>query len=120
MVQPLATPAPDSPADLALREQGALDLYDAQGDLIERIALAGEHDMLAINLAHIVPRLLAMGCAAVILHHSHPSGCAEPSAGDIVATRAFAGLLRLLGMHLHDHRVTGGADCFSFRDNGLL
>ena len=101
-------------------ELGAVDLYDAHGCLIERIALAGDHHSLAIDLAHLVPSLLACPCKAVVLHHSHPSGHAKPSDADIAATRAIAGLLRLLGMQLHDHVIQGGQTNFSFRREGLI
>jgi hypothetical protein len=101
-------------------ELGALDLYDADGWFIERIELAGDHHSLAIDLAHVVPGLLALRCKAVVLHHCHPSGQARPSEADTQATRAFAGLLRLLGMQLHDHIIIGGKARFSFRDQGLI
>jgi len=114
MVEPPATQAAPS------REHGAVDLYDASGALIERIAFTGERHHLAIDLAHLVPRLLATRCRCVVLRHSHPSGCPEPSAADIEATRAFAGLLRLLGLHLHDHIIEAGARRFGFRASGLL
>lgn len=102
------------------RELGALDVYDADGHLIDRLDLIGDHDSLAIDLAHIVPRLLAYSSAAVILHHHHPSGLAEPSDADIMTTRAFAGLLRQLGIRLHDHLIEGGTTRFSFRVHGLI
>jgi DNA repair protein RadC len=101
-------------------ELGALDLYGADGWLIERVDLVGDHHSLSIDLAHIVPRLLASRCKTIVLHHCHPSGIARPSEADIVATRAFAGLLRLLGMRLHDHIICGGGNCFSFRAQGLI
>jgi DNA repair protein RadC len=101
-------------------ELGALDLYDEAGCLIERIELAGDHHSLAIDLAHVVPRMLASPCRIVVLRHRHPSTRAEPSEADIRATRAFAGLLRLLGLYLHDHVIEGGDASFSFRAQGLL
>lgn len=115
-------PAPESRAALNSSgcELGALDLYDAQGCLIARIGLAGDRHSLAIDLAHIVPQLLARSCKAVVLRHSHPSARAEPSDADIEATRAFASLLRLIGMQLHDHIIEGGRARFSFRAEGLI
>jgi|GEM_PF-2737118 len=101
-------------------ELGALDLYDRDGQLIERIELVGDHHSLVIDLAHIVPRLLTFSCESVVLHHCHPSGIAAPSEADIAATRTFAGLLRLLGMRLHDHVIIGGDARFSFRAQGLI
>lgn len=111
-LHPDATPAP--------REHGALDLYDADGMLIERMAFMGEGHGIAIDLAHLVPGLLASRCRLVILRHSHPSGNPEPSDTDIAATRAFASLLRLLGIHLHDHVIEAASRCVSFRLRGLL
>lgn len=115
------SPGPCPPGRIGLAcETGALDLYDADGRLIDRIDLAGDHHSLAVDLAHVVPRLLAAPCRAVVLRHRHPSGRAEPSEADIHATRAFAGLLRLLGMRLHDHVIEGGDERFGFRAHGLI
>jgi hypothetical protein len=111
---------PHSPHGPAQCELGALDLYDIEGHFIERIELIGDHHSLAIDLAHLVPRLLASACKAVILRHLHPSGIAEPSDADLIATRAFAGLLRLLGMRLHDHIIEGAGSLYSFRSEGLI
>lgn len=107
-------------AGLLPREVGALDLYDADGRLIGRIAMAGTHGSLAIDLAHVVPEMLARACHAVVLRHCHPSGIAWPSEADLRATRAFAGLLKLLGMRLHDHVIEGIGPAFSFRARGLV
>ena len=95
-------------------------VIDKEGLFIERIEFTGDHHSLAIDLAHVVPRLLAVPCCMVVLHHCHPSGIAQPSEADIVATRAFAGLLRLLGMRLHDHVIAGHGAAFSFRAEGLI
>lgn len=105
---------------MPFEEIGALDLYDDAGKLLARIALAGDRHSLAIDLAHVVPRILAHPCRAIVLMHSHPSGRVEPSEADFLATRAFAGLLRLLGMRLHDHIILTGKARFSFRTAGLL
>jgi len=102
------------------REHGALDLYDEEGRLIARMAFSGDRHGIAIDLAHLVPGLLATRCRLVILRHSHPSGNPEPSDSDIAATRAFASLLRLLGVHLHDHVIEAASGCVSFRLRGLL
>ncbi len=112
--------APETVASHGEREIGAIDLYDKAGQLLDRLDLSGDHHSLAIDLAHIIPHLLAYPCAVVILTHRHPSGQAAPSEADIITTRAFAGLLRLLGMHLHDHVIDGSDTCFSFRETGLI
>jgi len=104
----------------SLREQGAIDLYDVAGVLIRRIDFAGGRSCLAIDLAHLLPQLLAVPCRSVVLRHTHPSGSPEPSEADILTTRAFASLLRQLGIDLHDHVVETGTGHASFRDRGLL
>jgi len=101
-------------------ELGALDLYDAHGLFIDRIALAGDRQEIVIDLRHLVPRLLAYPCACIILRHRHPSGLATPSHSDIATTRIFADLLRLIGIHLHDHLIEGAGQAFSFRAEGLI
>lgn len=101
-------------------ELAALDLYDADGRFIDRLMLAGEHDALSLDLRQIIPLLLARRCAALILRHRHPSGLAEPSAADIATTRSLAGLLRLIGIELHDHLIEAGRRQFSFRAEGLI
>lgn len=101
-------------------EHGALDLYDARGRFLTRIELAGSRHMLALDLRHLLPHLLARPCAAVILRHRHPSGIAAPSRADIATTRLLANMLHLLGIRLHDHLIEGGRDQFSFRAEGLI
>jgi DNA repair protein RadC len=91
-----------------------------EGWLIERIAPVGDQHSLAIDLAHVMPHLLALRCFSVIIHHSHESGNSGPSEADVAATRAFAELLRAIGMRLHDHLITGGSTVFSFRREGLI
>jgi DNA repair protein RadC len=113
-------PPRDASATRPACELGAIDLYDSKGRLIERIELTGNHHSLAIDLAHVIPRMLSLPCRTVILRHAHPSGLPTPSETDVAATRAFAALLRMLGMRLHDHVISGGTQRFSFRAQGLL
>jgi len=101
-------------------EYGAIDLYDATGAFLERMILVGDAHCLAIDLGRLIPHLLAADCRAIMLHHSHPSGDPEPSAADLVATRKLAGLLRGLGLQLHDHRIHAGTAHVSLRARGLL
>ena len=63
---------------------------------------------------------IAMGAAAVILHHNHPSGDPEPSAEDRALTDRLRQAGELLGIRVLDHVVTGGARFHSFGDAGLL
>lgn len=85
-------PPRDASATRPACELGAIDLYDSKGRLIERIELTGDHHSLAIDLAHVIPRMLGLPCRTVILRHAHPSGLPTPSETDVAATRAFAAL----------------------------
>jgi len=101
-------------------EHGALDLYDAHGWFLDRIALAGQRQTIFIDLRQLMPRLLASPCACLILRHRHPSGLAAPSQADIATTRIFADMLRFFDIRLHDHFIEGSGQSFSFRAEGLI
>lgn len=101
-------------------ELGALDLYDAGGWFLDRITFAGDREALFLDLRQLMPPLLSYPCTCVILRHRHPSGFVAPSQADIVTTRSFADILRLLGIKLYDHLIEGPGRQFSFRAEGLL
>lgn len=56
----------------------------------------------------------------VLLAHNHPSGELGPSADDIMVTRQFASLCRMMGIGFADHLILGRAGHFSFLAAGLL
>ena len=58
--------------------------------------------------------------AAVILVHNHPSGQAQPSAGDRALTEELVLLGDLLRIPLVDHVIIGGQEHYSFADRGLI
>jgi len=72
------------------------------------------------SLRGLVARAIDLGARGVVLAHNHPSGCAEPSKGDVEATRKVARSLAELDLVLADHVIVGGATMSSMRGSGLL
>lgn len=79
--------------------------------------------LLDVSLVH--PREVFAGplkdrAAAVIIAHNHPSGFAEPSKQDIMATNQLVAAAQFLGITLLDHIIVTDKFHFSFREQGLL
>ncbi len=68
----------------------------------------------------VVKRALEVGATGIILVHNHPSGCHQPSKGDVDATRRIADAALMMGICVHDHIVISRAGWSSFRMLGLL
>jgi DNA repair protein RadC len=68
----------------------------------------------------IMRRALEVGATALILAHNHPSGDAQPSEGDIKATRRVADAARALDIRIHDHVILARSGWSSFRALGLI
>jgi DNA repair protein RadC len=68
----------------------------------------------------VVKRSLAVGAAAVVLAHNHPSGVAEPSRADEFLTQTLKQALALIDVRVLDHIVVGRGECVSFAERGLL
>ena len=60
------------------------------------------------------------GAAHIILAHNHPSGDPAPSAEDHRITRILKEAGALLGIPVTDHVILGGAEFFSFSEEGML
>ncbi len=58
--------------------------------------------------------------ASVIVAHNHPSGDANPSRADIVATQQLVAAGQILGVTMRDHLIVTKEDCYSFKGSGLL
>ena len=83
-----------------------------------RFAPAGQS--IDFPVREIIADALALGSAALILAHNHPSGDATPTAADIDTTRSLVHAARPLGVAVRDHLVFGGGTFTSFRQRGLL
>jgi DNA repair protein RadC len=68
----------------------------------------------------VVKRALQLNASALILAHNHPSGITEPSAADRAITQRLVEALKLVDIRVLDHFIIGGADYFSFAEQGLL
>lgn len=80
----------------------------------------GAADRLDVSLRAILIDALAVGTAAVLIAHNHPSGDPTPSMADRTVTGRLATLLAGIEVRLLDHLVFAGARCTSFRQLGLL
>jgi DNA repair protein RadC len=77
----------------------------------------------SLNASLVHPRevykpAVALGMAAVIAAHNHPSGCARPSADDLELTARLDRCGQLLGIELLDHIIVGHAEMVSLRQHG--
>lgn len=53
----------------------------------------------------------------VILAHNHPDGIAAPSSEDVASTRDIANTFAGVNIHLADHIIVAGNDCFSMAES---
>jgi len=94
---------------------------DAQLRLIAMETLfTGSLTSTTVHPREVVKRALALGAAAVILAHNHPSGVAEPSRSDELLTRQLSQALALVDVRVVDHFVVGAGEVVSFAERGLL
>ncbi|WP_420464708.1 RadC family protein [Panacagrimonas sp.] len=80
----------------------------------------GTLDAASVYPREVVKRALALGAAAVIFAHNHPSGVAEPSAADRVLTDRLKQALALVDVRVLDHFVVGEGSPVSFAERGWL
>jgi len=88
--------------------------------LRDEIVSEGSVNEAPIYPREIMRRALEVGATALILAHNHPSGDAQPSEGDIRATRRVAEAARALDIRIHDHVILARSGWSSFRALGLI
>jgi len=94
---------------------------DSKNRLIrDELVSEGSIDQAAIYTREVIRRALALGTAAIILVHNHPSGDSTPSRQDIAITRDICAAGRTLGIAVHDHIIVGRDGHTSFRSRGLI
>ncbi|MFT7723654.1 MAG: DNA repair protein RadC [Roseateles sp.] len=99
----------------------AVLFLDAQLRLIALETLfTGSLTATTVHPREVVKRALALGAAAAILAHNHPSGDAEPSPADQLLTRQLVQALALVEVRVLDHFVVGAGEVVSFAERGLL
>jgi DNA repair protein RadC len=97
------------------------------------IALNAQHRIIALqevtrgiqNSSLVHPRevfriAIALGAAAIIVSHNHPSGDPSPSGDDRTVTEQLVAAGRLLDLPVHDHIIVGAGRYTSFAEAGLL
>ena len=94
---------------------------DTRNHLIrDEVMSEGSIDQSAIYVREVARRALALGSAAIILVHNHPSGDPAPSKQDIAITRDIQDACKRLGIQVHDHVIVGTAGHVSLRSKGLM
>lgn len=86
----------------------------------DELVSEGSIDQAAIYTREVIRRALALGSAAIILVHNHPSGDSTPSRQDIAITKDICEAGRTLGIAVHDHIIIGKDGHTSFRSQGLI
>jgi DNA repair protein RadC len=88
--------------------------------ILDQIVSDGTLDESAIYTREIIAKAMAIGAAALILVHNHPSGNPEPSRADIQITHKIMEAGRLLGITVHDHVIIGRQGHVSLKAKGLI
>lgn len=103
------------------REVFAALFLDSQHHVLAAEELSqGTLDAASVYPREVVKRALALGAAAVIFAHNHPSGVAEPSSADRLLTDRLKQALGLVDVRVLDHFVVGEGAPTSFAERGWL
>jgi DNA repair protein RadC len=65
----------------------------------------GAPESVEFNIRRILKTAIDRGASGMIVAHNHPSGDAQPSRGDIAATRSLVAAARYLEIVVHDHVI---------------
>ena len=68
----------------------------------------------------IFAKALALGAAAIVLIHNHPSGNTKPSQCDINLTKNLVEAGKFLDLPVLNHIIIAGKNFSSFSDSGLI
>ncbi len=99
----------------------AVVFLDAQHRVIKTLELfRGTLTQTSVYPREVVIEALALGAAAVIFTHNHPSGCSEPSRADEALTQALKTALSLVEVRVLDHFIITRDTVLSFAERGLL
>ena len=102
------------------REACAILYLDAERRLVGSRHVAGSIDTVPLAVRTVAADALAFGAQSAVIAHNHPSGDAEPSAGDLAFTRALARGLDALNVTLRDHVILTRSTATSLRARGVL
>lgn len=80
----------------------------------------GGLSQVAVEPRSVLQPAIAVGAAAIILVHNHPSGDPGPSQTDMDCTKAVSNAAKVLGIRVLDHIVVGERGYASLADLGLM
>lgn len=99
----------------------AVVYLDAQHRVIKTLELfRGTLTQTSVYPREVVIEALALGAAAVIFTHNHPSGCCEPSRADEHLTQTLKTALSVVEIRVLDHFIVTRDTVLSFAERGLL
>lgn len=99
----------------------AVVYLDAQHRVIKTLELfRGTLTQTSVYPREVVIEALALGAAAVIFTHNHPSGCCEPSRADEHLTQTLKTALSVVEVRVLDHFIVTRDTVLSFAERGLL
>lgn len=102
-------------------EEVRILFLNAKNVLIANEAMwRGSIDEASVHVREVISRAIALGAAAIILVHNHPSGDPTPSQADIRLTRDIIEAGRHMKVAVHDHVIVGAAGRTSLRGLGLI
>jgi len=94
---------------------------DRDGRLIRSaLVTRGTLDETAFYLRNMLDEALKARACAVVMSHNHPGGTAEPSQGDVSATRVAIRALSKVGVWVLDHAIIADGRALSMRAAGAI
>ncbi len=104
-----------------LQEEHAYGLYlNANGKLIDKVMVfKGSLNHSIIHPRELFKHAIALGAAAVIFAHNHPTGDVSPSRADIQATHDLIQIGELLKIKVIDHIIIGDQAYYSIQSKKL-
>jgi DNA repair protein RadC len=101
-------------------ERAAVLYLDPEWRFLGRAVFTGRGDAIAPPLRAIIAEAFRLDAAVLVLGHTHPSGCPDPSPADVAYTRALVRVAQALDLVVADHLILAGGQVTSFRAAGLL
>ncbi len=96
-------------------------LLDKSGKPIaHEIFCDGKNDSVSVSAGSVLRIIQGYMPHYVLLAHNHPSGNVNPSQKDIDFTNNIWKIIESIGITNHEHFIFSGAECYSFRNNGIL
>lgn len=88
--------------------------------LKEKRMYRGTGEYFPISISEIIAELLSNKCFTFFIVHNHPSGQAQPSDDDLIATKVLYDEATRLKITLKDHVIIAREGYYSFMENNLI